>query len=203
MKKVANLFIVTFLIPFFGFTQTTDTFETISPFHEGFAAVKKGNQWGFINTEGTIVIDFRDDLVTTKTHEGAYPVFKNNRCIIVKKEKKISYFGYIDIAGKTVIAPTFLNAINFQNNVAIVLELKKEIAGYNNVLGKDIVYYTYLEVLINTQGEIKQQLTTPENIVLERKYLPAPPKITSKLLSEKLVKVLNKNRKWTIKKILN
>jgi hypothetical protein len=198
MKKVAILLILTFLTPFFGYTQTLDY---VSPFHEGFSAVKKGNQWAFINKEGVIVIDFRDDLVSTKTNEQEYPVFKNNRCIIIKKEKNISYFGYIDTSGKTVIKPTFLNATNFKNNLAIVLDLKKEVAGYNHIIGKDIVYYTYLEVIINAKGEIKEKLTAPKNVVLAKKFLPVSPKITSKLLSKKLVAVINQNQKWTIKKI--
>jgi hypothetical protein len=201
MKKVAILFLITFLTPFFGYTQTLDAFDDISPFYEGFSAVKKGNKWAFINKEGTIVIDFRDDLVATKTNEQEYPIFKNNRCIIIKKEKNISYFGYIDTSGKTVVKPTFLNATNFKNNMAIVLDLKKEVAGYNNVIGKDIVYTTYLEVIINAKGEIKEKLTAPRNVVLAKKFLPIPPKITSKLLSKKLVAVINQNQKWTIKKI--
>jgi hypothetical protein len=202
MKKAAILFLFTFLIPFFGFTQTTDSFDFVSPFHEGFAAVKKGNQWAFINTEGSIIIDFRDDLATTKIGDKAYPLFKNNRCLILKTIQNTSYFGYIDSSGKTVIAPTFLNATNFQNNIAIVLELKKEIAGYNNIMAKNIVYYSYLEVIINKEGKIKENLTAPKKVILTKKILPNPPKITSKILSEKLIGVLNK-KKWEIKKITN
>ena len=70
-------------------------------------------------------------------------------------------------------------------------------------MAKNIVYYTYLEVIINTKGEIKKDLTTPKNVVLTKEFLPNSPKITSKILSEKLVGVLNKNQKWTIKKITN
>jgi len=202
MKKVAILFLVIFLIPIFGFTQTTDSFDFVSPFHEGFAAVKKGDQWAFINTEGSIIIDFRDDLATTKMNNKAYPVFKNNRCLILKTVQNISYFGYIDSSGKTVIAPTFLNATNFQNNIAIVLELKKEISGYNNIMAKNIVYYSYLEVIINKEGKIKEPLTAPKKVVLTKEFLPNPPNITSKILSGKLIGVFSK-KKWKIKKITN
>ncbi|AOW16836.1 hypothetical protein LPB03_04850 [Polaribacter vadi] len=203
MKRVVILFLLTFLTPFIGFTQTSISFDYVSPFYEGFSAVKKGNQWAFINTEGVIVIDFRDDLVSTKINNEEYPIFKNNRCIIVKEENKISYFGYIDSSGKTVINPTFLNAINFQNSIAIVLKLNKEKAGFNNVLGKNIVYYTYLEVIINKEGEIKENLTVPKNVVLSKKNLSKPPKITSKFLSDKLVLILDEHQKWIIKKIAN
>jgi len=203
MKRVVILFLLTFLTPFIGFTQTSISFDYVSPFYEGFSAVKKGNQWAFINTEGVIVIDFRDDLVSTKINNEEYPIFKNNRCIIVKEENKISYFGYIDSSGKTVINPTFLNATNFQNSTAIVLKLNKEKAGFNNVLGKNIVYYTYLEVIINKEGEIKENLTVPKNVVLSKKNLSKPPKITSKFLSDKLVLILYDHQKYIIKKIAN
>ncbi|WP_339885560.1 WG repeat-containing protein [Polaribacter vadi] len=203
MKRVVILFLLTFLTPFIGFTQTSISFDYVSPFYEGFSAVKKGNQWAFINTEGVIVIDFRDDLVSTKINNEEYPIFKNNRCIIVKEENKISYFGYIDSSGKTVINPTFLNATNFQNSIAIVLKLNKEKAGFNNVLGKNIVYYTYLEVITNKEGEIKENLTAPKNVVLSKKNLSKPPKITSKFLSDKLVLILDEHQKWIIKKIAN
>ena len=203
MKRVVILFLLTFLTPFIGFTQTSISFDYVSPFYEGFSAVKKGNQWAFINTEGVFVIDFRDDLVSTKINNEEYPIFKNNRCIIVKEENKISYFGYIDSSGKTVINPTFLNATNFQNSIAIVLKLNKEKAGFNNVLGKNIVYYTYLEIITNKEGEIKENLTAPKNVVLSKKNLSKPPKITSKFLSDKLVLILDEHQKWIIKKIAN
>jgi hypothetical protein len=121
----------------------------------------------------------------------------------LKKQNDISYFGYIDTFGKTVIKPAFLNATNFHNNSAIVLKLNKEKTGYNNILGKNIVYYTYVEVIINASGEIKENLTAPTNIILRKEKLKIPPKITSKFLSEKLISVKNKKGSWTIKKYKN
>jgi len=201
MKRAIILLVTIAFIPFLGFAQTTESFDYISPFNDGLAAVKKDNQWAFINGKGDIVIDFRNDLVTTKTTDGEYPVFKSDRCIIIKKENEISYFGYINTSGKTVIKPVFLNATNFLNNVAIVLKLNKEKAGYNNVLGKNVIYYNYLEVIINANGEIKDILTKPTNVVLRKEKLKIPPKITSKFLSSKLVSVKNKKGSWTLKKI--
>mgnify|MGYP003625778902 CR=1 FL=1 len=200
MKSTNMLFTLLFLIPFFGFSQTTEIFDYVSPFHEGFSAVKSGNQWGFINKEGSLVIGFRDDLFPSKIKDESYPVFSNNRCIIVKKENAIAYFGYIDTSGKTVIPATFLNATNFKNDVAIVLELFKEIAGHNDIMGKDIVYYTYREVIINANGKIKEKLTSPKNVVLTKQFLIEPPEITSKFLSVNMVKTLNDNKKWMLKK---
>ena len=49
MKKLAIVLITALLIPVFAFTQTTEEFDLITPYNEGVAAVKKNNQWGFIN----------------------------------------------------------------------------------------------------------------------------------------------------------
>tara|TARA_R110002126_G_scaffold277560_1_gene423496 strand:- start:60907 stop:61593 length:687 start_codon:yes stop_codon:yes gene_type:complete len=201
MKRINIFFLLLFLIPVLGFAQTTETFDYVSPFHEGFSAVKSGNQWGFINKEGKLVIDFRDDLFATKIKDEAYPIFSNSRCIIFKKKDAISYFGYIDTSGKTIIPPTFLNASNYVNNIAIVLELDKEIAGHNDIMGKDIVYYTYREVVLNTKGKVIEKLTPPKNVVFDKIFFYEPLKITSKILSEKLVAFLNEQHKWQIKKL--
>ena len=201
MEKAAFLFFLLLLIPFFGFTQKQDAFDYVSPFHEGFSAVKKGDQWAFINNKGDIVIGFRSDLVSTNMNGEAYPVFQNNRCLIKKNESNISYFGYINASGKTVIKPTFLNATNFKHNMAIVILLAKEKAGYNNIMAKDIVYYTYQEVVINRAGEVKRKLTEPRNIVLMKKFIFPTPKIMSKFRSNRLIIVPDKNQKWTLKKI--
>ena len=59
MKRV-YLFAVLIALPFFGMAQTIHQINTskiekldqIAPFSEGLAAVRQGNQWGFINEEG-------------------------------------------------------------------------------------------------------------------------------------------------------
>lgn len=122
MKKAIILF---FLIPFLGFSQITDKLDYVSPFNEGYSAVKKGNQWAFINQKGNIVIDFRDDLVLTETNKEKYPIFVNERCLISEKKDGISYFGFIDTSGKTVVEPLYLNAANFNEEFAIVIHVYK------------------------------------------------------------------------------
>jgi hypothetical protein len=204
VKKTIILFIVIVLIPIFGFTQSIENLDYISPIHDGFAAIKKDGQWAFINTNGDIVVGFRNDLVTTKLDQGSYPVFVENRCLIQEKKEGISYFGYIDASGKTIIEPQFLNATNFNNGNAIVLELVKEITGRNVALEKDIVYYKYFETIIDKNGEIKRYLNPPGvNIVLDREFLREPPKINSKRLSDNLYAILNKNKKWSLITIKN
>jgi hypothetical protein len=182
-----------------GFAQTTQEFDYVSPFHEDFAAVKKGDQWGFINMHGDVVVDFRDDLVTTKTLQGEYPIFMHERCLIVEKDKGISYYGYIDTKGKSVVNPEFLKATNFKFDYALVLKVNKEKAGYNNLLDKDIVYYTYTEVIIDVNGTIITELTEPKNIVMVKKFLKLPA-ITSELISNHLVSVKTEDGTWLVQK---
>jgi len=204
MKKIVLLFVVLFLSSVYISAQSVENLDFISPISEGLSAIKKDNQWAFINKEGAIVVNFRSDLVTTKCNDGDYPIFFNNRCLIVKVTNGISYFGYINTNGKVVIEPEYLNATNFIDNEAIVLKLTKEKVGENDVLGKNIVQYKYYDVILDTNGNIKQYLTPKGfNIALDKKYLKKPPKITSKRISDNLYAVVNKNKKWTIIKTMN
>lgn len=198
MKKIIILFI---LIPFLGFSQIKDKLDYISPYNEGFSAVKKGNQWAFINLKGNIVIDFRDNLVLTETNNKKYPVFINERCLISEKKDGISYFGYIDTSGTTIIEPQFLNATNFDEEFAIAIELYKEILGKNNILNKQTVRYESTEVIINKSGIIIRKLTEPKGLALSKNYINKPPKISSKIIAENLFSALGKDNKIIIKKI--
>lgn len=204
MKKVIILLVVLFLIPVFVGAQSIENLDFISPFNDGLSAIKKDNQWAFINQEGAIVINFRNDLVPTKFNDGNYPVFVNNRCLTMKEINGISYFGYIDTSGKTIIDTQFLNAQNFQKNEAIVLKLTEEFIGKNDVLGKNIVQYKYYEVTIDTDGNINQYLTPKGfNTVLDKKYLKTPPEITSRKISDNLYAIYGENKHWTIIKKIN
>lgn len=202
MKKEIILVTILFLMSAFAFAQTIENINYISSYNDGLAAIKKDNQWAFINTKGDIVITFRSDLVATNHDDGEYPIFKSERCLISKEKDGISYFGYIDIFGKTVIEPQYLNALNFVDNEAIVLVLIKEELGGNDVLGKNIVNYKYYDAVIDNNGHVIQYLTPKGfNVNLDKKYLRTPPKITSKRISDNLYAVLDENKKWTIQKI--
>ena len=193
--------IIMLIIPVFVFAQTTEELDFISPFNDDIAAIKKDNSWGFINNIGDIVIPFREDLVLTENDGYKYPIFKNNRCLISENRNGIIYFGYIDKMGKTVIEPKFLNALNFDNNQALAIKLTTQTIGTNELLNKRVVYYKYFEVIINTDGGTKDYILGPINIVLDKKFLKQPPKITSKSISKDLVATVNKNGKWIIKSI--
>ncbi|NRD24624.1 WG repeat-containing protein [Winogradskyella litoriviva] len=202
MKKSAVLFLALITFSIFGFAQTIENIEFVSPFHNDMAAIKKDGKWAFINRDGQLVIDFRTDLVTTSTEEGEYPMFNNDRCPIVEEKAGISYFGFIDKSGKTVIEPKFLNSSDFKNGTAIALEVIKKVIGKNTALDKDIVNYRYYEVIIDTNGKILYYLTQDGvNVVLDKDFLRAVPPITSKQISEDLYVVKNKKDLWEIIKV--
>lgn len=199
-----NLLIILFIIPAFALAQTTEELDFVAPLSDGVAAVKKGNSWGFINDKGDIVVAFRDDLVLTETDDYKYPVFENNRCLISKNKDGIAYFGYIDKTGKIVIEPKFLNASNFNNNNAIVLQIIKEELGNNHLLGKNVVNYRYYEVIIDSSGKVENYLDPKGiNVVLDKKFLLTTPEITSKQISNNIYAVRTENNKWKIVSINN
>jgi len=202
MKKTIILFAVLSLMTFYGNAQSVENLDYVSNFNDGLAAIKKDNQWGFINMKGDIVINFRNDLVSTESEDGTYPIFKDGRCLIVEEKGGVSYFGYIDTSGKIVVKPQFLNASNYKNNVAIAINLVKEDLGKNEVLGKNVVNYKYFEVAIDTNGNIMKYLS-PKGIVvvLDKNHPLTPPKITSKLISENLCAVMTGDNQWIIEKI--
>jgi len=200
MKRIAILCITVLLVVCSGLAQPIENIDFISPYNDGLAAIKKGKQWAFIDQEGTLVINFRNDVVTTTIDNDSYPIFNSGRCLITKKKEGITYYGYIDKSGKTVIEPQFLNATNFMDAIAITLELKKRYLGNNDVLKKPQVAYNYFQVVINPKGEILHYLTQePKRITLSKDFIKQAPKITSKLLSDKAYAVWSKDKKWEIK----
>lgn len=183
-------------------SQNLMDIDYVSPFNDDLAAIKKGTQWAFIDVNGKVAVNFRDDLVASYIENSSYPIFNNERCLIEKKQDGISYFGYIDKTGKTVIEPQFLNAANFKNGVAIALELKMETLGTNNLLGKSMVSYDYFEVIIDDSGKILHYVSSePTHISLSNKKLKNTPKINSKFISDNLVITKSESGKWSIKKL--
>jgi len=202
MKTRSILLVLIFLIPVIGFSQDLEMVDYISPFNDDVAAVKKGSSWAFIDDNGMIVVDFRKDFVISNKDKIKYPIFNDGRSLIQLKKKGITYFGYIDKSGKVAIEPQFLNATNFQEGHAIVLELVKQNVGTNELLEKPLVSYDYFEAVINTDGEIVSYLVEkPIHITLDKEYIRKPPPLTCKLLSKNLIAKQNKDRTWSVRKI--
>ncbi|MBT8321313.1 MAG: WG repeat-containing protein, partial [Eudoraea sp.] len=113
-----TLIVLLSILSFTSHGQELKDIDEVAPFSEGLAAVRVGNQWGFINEQGDLVIDFRDDLVWNKLAdtekqdiEGIrYPVFKDGLCVIKEmlEEEEIYVYGYIDKTGAVKIKPEYL-----------------------------------------------------------------------------------------------
>lgn len=202
MKFKNYLFFLLFAITSFGIAQTLESVDFVSNIHDNVIAVKKGNQWAFLNSDGKIAVSYRADLVKTSLENNQYPMFQNDRCLITHKKDGITYFGYIDKTGKTVIETKFLNASNFQNNTAIVLLLERTEISNNAALKKPVVSYDYFEVVIDLNGNVLKYLNTePVHITLSSNYLQNPPPITSKFISNTLLATKNRDNKWSVIKL--
>jgi len=86
-----------------------ETYEDARPFPDnGWAAVKKHGKWGFIDSEGSVQVDFRfDDALSFGGHLAAV--------------KQGGLWGYISLYGLIAIEPAFLDAKSFSNGTAPVL----------------------------------------------------------------------------------
>lgn len=202
-----NLIVLLFLVLMnsFCFAQIISDIDEVHMFSEDLAAVKKGDDWGFINKKGELVIDFRSDLALTekankkgKTSSNWYPVFKNGRCLMRKIINEIPYYGYIDTSGNIIIHPQFLNATNFENGFALIIAPSKEVIGFNEILKKDIISSNIEEFVINTSGEKVRYLENPINYHSSKRKSKTPPVFHSKFIGANLVAVQKNDMKWDI-----
>lgn len=210
MKNIISLLVCALIFSTALMAQELKDLEYVSPFHEGLAAVKKGGMWAFIDMDGKVIIDYRDDLVLGNESQMAccatdksmaYPFFENDRSLIKEMKDGIAYYGYINSKGETVIKPDFINVTHFHSNRAIVLKVFKETLGRNELLGKNVVSYSYNEEVINSDGETVAFLRGPFNLIYDKKNLKTPPKIQSRFLGPNLVSTKSEDNTWKIQTI--
>ena len=91
-----------------GGRSTGHIFEDARPFStEGYAAVRRYGKWGFIDTEGTVMIDFVfDDALSFGQHLAAVRMGE--------------LWGYVSMSGQVVISPKYLEAKSFSGGSAPV-----------------------------------------------------------------------------------
>lgn len=181
-------------------SQLLKDLDQISPYREGLAAIKKGDQWAFMDKQGTIVINFRNDLVATSQKEGELkaPVFQNGRALINRIEDDITYYGYIDKSGNEVITGPYVNATTFKNGFAIVMHFSREVVGKNKLLDKDVVSYKLEEFVIDLNGHVMTPMLHTRNCVPDKIKSGKSPDLTTVLLGERMVGVQTTNKKWEI-----
>jgi hypothetical protein len=212
-----RLFIIMLLlsIPMIGISQTLEDINTptvagldqIGSFSEGLAAVRKGNEWGFINEEGKLIIDFRGDLVWNRVPNTAklgvenfgYPQFKNGLCAIkVVKEDGITRYGFLDKKGTIAIPAEFLNVSQFSDGHTIGIYEKKVLRG-KNPFKLRIYQYDFTEVVVNKEGEMIWPIQERQGIVMSEKLYELP-EIHAAMISDKLLMVKDKTKTWNIVK---
>lgn len=206
--KSLIIFISLFIFYSSGFSQLLTNVDFISPFHEDLAAIKKNNEWAFIDKAGLIVIDFRNDLVSSKSevnlHESKpgpinYPFFKEGKCKFRKQIEGIYYYGFIDKTGKESIAPEFLNITNFHDGYAIAIKFETRVLGSNKVLAKRMVSYKLEEYVIDTKGNLVKYIIDGRNVTPTKIGTnDIPPVFHSKMIAPHLVVIKNKNEKWDL-----
>ena len=205
--RSTTIFIIFIIFCSQGIAQIIRGVDEVTPYHEDLAAIKKGNQWAFINKEGLKVIDFRDDLVSTidehfLDEKGissvSYPLFKEGRCLIKKIIDGVYYYGYIDNNGKEIIAPQYVNATNFMNGYAIIIKFATIVLGENEALDKRVVSYKLEEYVIDTSGKLIKYLDNARNSIPSNLKNNIPPEFESKFIAPHLIAVKSKDQKWDI-----
>lgn len=191
-----------------GYGQLIEGLSQVCPQREGMSAVEKDGQWAFVNSEGQMVIDFRDDLVlqpskhqmlqNLQNEPADYPRFQDGLCMIQQTKDGIQYFGFIDQKGKTVIEPIYINATLFSKGRAIVSQYSKKVIGQNKLLGKDVITHQVEDLLIDRQGKTISTLFNARNFVPDKLKSEGPPPIRAVILSESLVAVQEEDSTWSI-----
>jgi hypothetical protein len=218
MKQLLVLFAMLIILPWVSISQSIAEINTptvmgldqVAPFHEGLAAVRQGDTWGFINTNGELVIEFRDDLVWNENPDKnaagvrgiPYPRFRDGRCpirVMKAEEEGIPFYGFIDSSGEIAIQADFLNVSEFANDEAVGIYFQKTFRGKNN-FQLNIYDYSFTEGVINTKGEMVWPLTERKNILMNARRYEIPP-IQARMLEGKLIAVEVSSDNWEIRKI--
>jgi len=98
-------------------------------------AVRQDDMWGYMNGEGTVMIDFQFDNIwaTSGVHSGMYGyIFSEGFANVVVGGK----WGFIDTSGIIVIPPMFDEARPFDGGVAAVRQ--DRLWGFINARGEMI-----------------------------------------------------------------
>ena len=207
--KTIKLFLVLTFVPLLAISQNINGLDEIAPFSEGLAAVRKGNQWGFINRDGKLVIDFRSDLVWDKEASQErtdvkgmrYPMFKDGRVMIKKilDEEGIALYGFLDTQGNTVIEPEYLNVTGFEDGYAVGILLTKTFRG-ENTFQLRIYDYKFSEVVLNTNGDIVHLVEQRKGVQMAKKRYVLP-ELNARILGKDLLAVRNEANSWDVMKV--
>lgn len=145
-----------------GNLLSEEKFQEAYCFCEGMAAVKKNDQWGFINAQGELVIDYRYDDVSEGFREGVAAVEKDGA------------FYFINQCGERAFEQEFESASEFSEGLAAVQSDGKW--GYIDHSGEFVIDCQYdgagdfseekAAVMKETDGVCKWAYITPKNEIV-------------------------------------
>ncbi|SNR40747.1 WG containing repeat-containing protein [Maribacter sedimenticola] len=206
MKNRLMLLAITVLAVLPVSAQMVQGIDEIAPFIEGLAAVRKGGEWGFIDEEGKLVIDFSDDVYWNPSQDNAialgapYPMFNEGLCAITQKvEDGVPVFGFMDKTGAVVFPPQFLNVTPFKDGYATAVFVDKTFKGENEFKLK-IYEYKFFDVLISSNGEIAEYFGKRDHIQMTVKRYKVPT-IGAKMLNAQLVATHKPDQGWAIQQL--
>ena len=123
-----------------GKLVTTQAFNYISHFHEGFAHTRNKEGYGYINENGQVEIA-NQFIKSGNFSEGkAYA-----------QDAETRRFGYIDKKGEWVIEPKFSRCLDFKDGKAVVFQGNKR-AGLIDETGKFMIEPSINQMLIFSEG---------------------------------------------------
>lgn len=178
-----------------GAQQLTGIDKT-GDFSEGLMAINNDDSWGFIDIDGTLVIDFRKDIVAASQES---PIFSNGLCLIKEKREDIVYYGYMNNKGETIIPTEYIAATPFENGFARVIKHYKNESGKTNIMGKNMVNYSYNELIIDTKNKSVLHIRGPYNLLFNKLKLQQNiPAINSKFIGDHLIAVKEGDNTYSI-----
>ncbi|MGW9685772.1 WG repeat-containing protein [Flagellimonas sp. 2504JD1-5] len=209
MRTIGMFLVLMFIVQTsFNAQEKLEGLNQITEYKEGLAAVRKGNQWGFINKKGELAIDFRNDLVWNKDAKPAnqgllgirYPSFENGMCPVQQLEDGIPIYGFINTHGKLVVDYQFLNVSSFKDGYATGVYFDKVLRGTNEFKLK-IYDFKFHDVLIDSKGKIVEFFDRRYNIQMTKKRYKMPA-LRVKYLSKDMVAIFVEGKGWEIRKVV-
>jgi hypothetical protein len=199
MKTLAPL-VLSIMICISMNSQLMQDLDEVGNYNEGLASINKGDQWAFMDKEGNIVIEFRNDLASYIDENGEVtpPMFHDGRAIKTITSDDIKLFGYIDVSGKEVIKCEYVNATPYSKGFAIVMRYSKKVVGQNKLLDKNVVNYQIEESVIDVNGKAMTPSLNARNYGQEKMKSGKSPKLSIKFIGERMIAVKMQDQKWDI-----
>ncbi len=108
--------------------------EWADTFSDGMALVYEGNGWGFINTEGELVIPCKYSSRAEENPEG----FHDGLALVVTDPAR-ERVSFIDKTGKKAFEREFLTACSFSEGLASIFDEEQDRWGYIDKTGKTVI----------------------------------------------------------------